>query len=455
MAEAVKVIDGGKDIVVDDVLGDKHVDILTDSVLESVALELLAELLHNDAANLFLDAELCRVKVHIAGNVHHAVGENAHGLAVDIEENVDNTGVGNFACLVAADDIAGVGKNFAREGVCHRSCQLKARDAREEGELLVELIAADVGYLIAAAVKEQTIEQGLRGLDRGRIARTQLAVNFKQALIAGVAGVLVESGDDTLVLAEDLLDALIGGDADEGILHAAEPGGGAVLVVSAHGLDEPGDGELAVLVYTDIEHVVCVGLVLQPCAVVRDDRCGVGVYHGLVGGLVKVNAGGTDDLGNNNALGTVDDEGAAVGHEREVAHEDLLFLDLLRLLIAQTNPDLEGGGVRGVSRLALLLVVLRLLVHGVVNKAQLQIAGVVSYGINILKDLSQTRFQKPLVGTLLDFQQIGHLPDLLGAGKAFSQSLAVEDIFWHWRTLLISNCKRPAVLSDSLQPVLI
>ena len=188
---------------------------------------------------------------------------------------------------------------------------------------------------------------------------------------------------------------------------------------------------------------------------VRDDRCGVGVYHGLVGGLVKVNAGGTDDLGNNNALGTVDDEGAAVGHEREVAHEDLLFLDLLRLLIAQTNPDLEGGGVRGVSRLALLLVVLRLLVHGVVNKAQLQIAGVVSYGINILKDLSQTRFQKPLVGTLLDFQQIGHLPDLLGAGKAFSQSLAVEDIFWHWRTLLISNCKRPAVLSDSLQPVLI
>ena len=96
MAEAVKVIDGGKDIVVDDVLGDKHVDILTDSVLESVALELLAELLHNDAANLFLDAELCRVKVHIAGNVHHAVGENAHGLAVDIEENVDNTGSRKF-----------------------------------------------------------------------------------------------------------------------------------------------------------------------------------------------------------------------------------------------------------------------------------------------------------------------------------------------------------------------
>ena len=34
MAEAVKVIDGGKDIVVNDVLGNKHVDILTDSVLE-------------------------------------------------------------------------------------------------------------------------------------------------------------------------------------------------------------------------------------------------------------------------------------------------------------------------------------------------------------------------------------------------------------------------------------
>ena len=51
--------------------------------------------------------------------------------------------------------IAPIGDDLAGEGVCHGSCQLKARDAREEGELLVELIAADIGYLIAAAVIEQ------------------------------------------------------------------------------------------------------------------------------------------------------------------------------------------------------------------------------------------------------------------------------------------------------------
>ena len=57
LADAVEqgseVIDGGEDIVVNNMLGDKHVDILADGVLESVALVLLAKLVHNDAANPF------------------------------------------------------------------------------------------------------------------------------------------------------------------------------------------------------------------------------------------------------------------------------------------------------------------------------------------------------------------------------------------------------------------
>lgn len=97
----------------------------------------------------------------------------------------------------------------------------------------------------------------------GRIARTQLAVYLDQALVAPVGGVLLEGGDHALVLAEDLLDALVGDGADEGIVNAAEPGCGAVPVVRAHGLEEPGDGELAVLVDADVENVARVGLILS------------------------------------------------------------------------------------------------------------------------------------------------------------------------------------------------
>ena len=455
VAEAVEVVDGGENIVGNDVLGNENVDILTDGVFKGLALVLLAQLLHNDAADLFPYAELGGVEVHIAGDVDHAVGEHTDGLAVDLQQNVNDAGVGYLARLVTAEDLAGIGKYLTGEGVRHGSGQLKAGNTREEGELLIKLIAADVGDLVAAAVIEQTVEQALRGLHGGRIAGAQLAVYLQKALFAALAGILVQSGNDTLVLAKDFPDALIVDDADIGILHAAEPGGGTVLVVCAHGLDKPGDRELAVLVYADIEHVVCVGLILKPGTVVRDNGGGVGVDHGLVGSLVKVHTGGTDDLGDDDTLGAVDDKGTAVGHERKVAHENLLLLDLLGFPVAEADLHLERSGVCGVPCLALLLIVFRLLVHGVVDKAKLQIPGVVSDGVHVFKDLSQARLQKPLVGTLLDLQQIGHLPDLLGARKTLSQGFAIEDIFWHWCTLLISSCKRPAALLKSIVPVLI
>ena len=46
-----------------------------------------------------------------------------------------------------------------------------------------------------------------------------------------------------------------------------------------------------------------------------------------------LHARGADELGDDDALGAVDDEGALVGHHGEVAHEDELLLDLALSLI--------------------------------------------------------------------------------------------------------------------------
>ncbi len=435
--QAVEVVDGGEHVVHHDVLGDQDVDVLADGVLQGLAFKLLAQQLHVAAVDQLLDAHLGGVKVDVVADVHHAVGEDAHVLAVGLQRHGDHAGVGDLAGLVAGDDLARLGQQLPGEGVGHRLGQLKAGDTGVQGQLLVELIASHVGDLIAAAVKEQAVQQGLGGLHRGRIAGAQLAVDLDQALVPGGAGVLVQGGDDALVLAEDLLDALVGDGAGAGVADAAQPGGGLVGLVSAHGLQEPGDGELAVLVDADVEHVVGVGLILQPGAVIRDHGGGVDADHGLVQGLIEVHTGRTDDLGDDDALGAVDDKGAPVGHDGKIAHEDLLLLDLLGLLVAQAHADLQRLGVGGVAGLALFLVVLGLVVHGVVDEAQLQVAGIVRDGIHIPEHFPETCLQKPFVGALLDLQQIGHLLDLRGAGKALSQSLAVENIFWHWCTLLI------------------
>ena len=144
-----------------------------------------------------------------------------------------------------------------------------------------------------------------------------------------------------------------------------------------------------------------------------------------------IDAGGADDLGDDDALGTVDDEGAGLGHQGEVAHEDLLLLDLLGLLVAQAHPHLQGRGIGGVPGLALLHRVLGLFIHGEVDEGELQISSVVTNGGHIPEHFLETSVQKPLVGLLLDFQKIRHVQHFFMAGKALAQGFSVVYILYH------------------------
>ena len=429
--QAAQIVDGREHIVGDDVLRDEQVDVLLNGFLERVALILLHELAQDDAAHELLDAELGGVEINIVLHIDHAVAEHAHGLAVDVQIDVVDAGRGNLLGALAREHLARLGDDLAGHRVDDRSGQHMAGDAAAQAELFIELIAADIGNIVAAAVVEQALKQGLGALHRRGIARTELAVDLDERLLAGVAGVLVEGGDDARIVIEHFLDLLVGDDAGRHIRDAGQPGVRVIRFVRAHGLDEPGHRQLAVFIDAAVEDVVEVGLVLEPCAVVRDDGRAVGRVVGLVGLLVIVHAGGTHDLRDDDTLRAVDDEGAAGRHDREIAHEDLLLLDLLGLLVAQADADLQRGRIRGVAGFALLLGVLRILVHGVIHEAQLEIAGVVGDDVHILEHITQTLFEEPFVRILLDLQKIRHALDLLVTGKAHSFGFSVGDCLWH------------------------
>ena len=431
MCQAAQVVDGRKHIVRDDVFRNEQVEVLLDGFLERVALVLLHELAQDHAAHKFLDTELGRVEVDVVLHVDHAVAEHADGLAVHIQVDVVDACFGDLLGALAREHLARLGKDLTGHRVGDRGRQREAGDAAAQAELLIELITADVRDVIAAAVIEQALEQRLRALDRRGIARTELAVDLDERLLAGVAGVLVERGDDARVVVEHFLDLLVRDDAGRHIRDAGQPGIRVVGLIGAHGLDEPGHGQLAVFIDAAVENVVQVRLVLEPCAVVRDDGRAVGGVVGLVGFLVVVHAGGTHDLRDDDTLCAVDDEGAAGRHDWEIAHEDLLFLDLLGLLIAQADADLQRGCIRGVARFALLLGVLRILVHGVIHEAQLEVAGIVGDDVHILEHITQALFKEPLVRILLDLQKIRHTLDLLVTGKAHSFGFSVGDCLWH------------------------
>ena len=345
------------------------------------------------------------------------VGEDLHGLAVHVHDHLVDAGGVQLPGLGPGEEMAGLVEQLAGGGVDHRLRQGPLRGAHPQGQLLVELIAPHHAQIVAAGVEEQAVDEGLGGVHRGGLAGAQLAVNLQQRLLIALAGVLLQGGQDGGVVAEEGENLRVG-------LHA-------------DGADQAGDGQLAVFVDAHPEQLVGVGLVLQPGAPLGDDLGGEDGQVGLdVGLLAVVHAGGADDLGDHHALGAVDDKGAGLGHQREIAHEDLLLLDLLSLLVAQAHADLQGRGIVHVPGLALLHVVLGGLVHAVVDEAQLQGAGVVADDAHVGEHLPQPRIQEPLVGGLLNLQQVGHGHDLLMPGKILSQRFAVILVFRHLVTLI-------------------
>ena len=395
-------------------LGDEAVGVVADSFLELLAAVLLEQLLEHALAHALFDAALGHgVKVDKAVKIDHVVGEHAHRTAIDLDGHiVDADGI-HLAGFLVGDDVAGVKHDLARARVGDGEGKLLPADARPQGELLVVLVAADHGQVIAARVEEEVVDEGLAGLDRGRLARAQLAVDLEHRLFIGLAGVLFERDGHAVIIAEQLEDLRVG--------------------LKADGADELGDGELAVFIDADPEDLVGVGLVFEPCAAIGDDGGGQQWEVGLeVDLLAVVDAGGTDELGDDHALGAVDDKGAGLGHQWEIAHEDLLLLDLAGLLVVETHAHLQGSGIRRVARLALEHVVLGRFIHLVVDEAQLQVARIVRDRGDVGKDFAQARVEKPLVGLLLKRQQIRHIHDLLVSGEILAKGLAIHLVFGHF-----------------------
>ena len=263
---------------------------------------------------------------------------------------------------------------------------------------------------------------------RRGLTGAQLTVDLEQALLGVVGDVLLERGVDLrLGIAEELLDLLIGG--------------------QAQGTQQRGNGQLAVLIDTDVVNVRGVRLILQPGAAVGVHGGSEQVLAGTVLAGTVENAGRTDQLGDDGTLGTVGDEGTGVGHEREVAHEDLLLLHLAGLLVEQTGRDVQGGRIRGIPLFAFFNRILGVLVQPVIDELQHEVAGVVLDRGNVVEDLMQALLQEPVVRVFLNLDQIGHTNHFVDVGKAHAGRSAVLyglDLYHKTRPLLFHRLTKLA-----------
>ena len=214
------------------------------------------------------------------------------------------------------------------------SVERRDRLAGVQPELLVDLVAADPGQVVALLLEEQVLQQGLRGLLGRRLARTQLAVDVQQRLVGADGVVLLQRRHHDLGEAEPLVDLLVG---------------------PAQGLEQHGDRLAALAVDAHADGVALVDVELQPGTAARDHLDAVQrLFGGLVDGLVEVHARRPNQLADHHALGAVDDERALLGHHREVTHEHRLALDLAGVVVDELGRDEQRSRVGHVLVFALV-----------------------------------------------------------------------------------------------------
>ncbi len=208
----------------------------------------------------------------------------------------------------------------------------------------------------------------------------------------------------------------------------------------AHRAQQHGDRELALAVDADVDGALLVDLQLEPRSALRHE---VGDQHLLLAlgllGLHDVGARGAHQLRHDDALGAVDDEGAAVGHHREIAHEDGLFADLAGLLVDEGDLHREGGG-EGHVLVAALRDRLGGLTELVLAELDEELLRVVLDRVDVGDGLAETVAEEPLPRLLLDVDEVREGQRLveLGEGRTHAWRLGLVQaslllLAWAWQ----------------------
>ena len=273
-------------------------------------------------------------------------------------------------------------------------------------ETRVQLVAADAAQVVPLGVEEERAQEGLRVLERRRLARALLLEHLDQRRLGRLGDVLLEREVDVDVrlarvgVAEQVADVVVG-DRRERLAR------GRILL--RQGAQERRHVELALAVDPDEDETLLVDLELEPRPAGRHQVRGEDLLRGVLR-LHDVGAGRPHQLRHDDALRAVDDERPRVGHLRDVPHEDTLLADLARGLVDEAHRHEERLLVRQVL-LAALADGVRGGVEDVVAELDSERTGVVLDRRDVVDRLADTGSEEVEKRLPLEFDQIGNRDD--------------------------------------------
>ena len=134
------------------------------------------------------------------------------------------------------------------------------------------------------------------------------------------------------------------------------------IIHSSQRTQQDRHGDRALAVEFECEVIALAGFELHPRSTIGNEfgrsqlsPCGAILWS------FEINTGRTDELRDDHALSAVDDEGALLGHDREIAEEDVLLDGFRYFRTGQQDGDIERCCVGQITLHALFDIVLRIL----------------------------------------------------------------------------------------------
>ncbi len=291
-----------------------------------------------------LDERFFRLAHGIAAQ---GVGDDVAYVVTVREEDLErgDATLDDLVDFVRGELVVGLEQHFAGGGVDHigkghRAIKLRGLNL-DRSDFVIAQRLEDAGRDFAAGVGN------LFALDHNRMSRLGAQqVGGLSEIFADLPGQLAVVYLDGVGQVEGLENVLVGAQTE--------------------GAEKDGAQELALAIDTNVERVLLVVFKLYPGAAIGDD---LAQEVGAIAGRLKEDAGRTVQLANNHALGAVDDEGAVLRHQRDVAEEDFLFFNVangfrarFRVFVVdgEANGHLERRRVGHAALFALCLVILQL-----------------------------------------------------------------------------------------------
>src|SRR4051794_5062562 len=282
-------------------------------------------------------------------------------------------------------------------------------------ELAVELVAADAAEVVSTVFEECVAEVGACRLDRRGLAGTGPLVDLDECLVLSRSDVLfllpltfeeIELGNEALEEPRSMLFVVPAGTQQREDAHAALAG------------DACAGGDVLAGLVLDVE--------LQPFTTVRmncplDELVLAEVAQPEALARLEDHTGAAHELRHDHPLGAVDDEGALLGHHREVAHEHGLLFDLAGVAIHEPGAHEDRRAVGHVLLFALVDRELRrwpkVFVVGIELQLQLQGFAEVLDRRDVAEGFGKALVEEPFEALPLHGDQVGQLQRLGEVGE--------------------------------------